>query len=158
MPLVYEENVAVAFVTTIADMTAPTTTEIDAGDQLAAYIRKDGVTFPSTRTNVPTASIDTAFDSEYPGSKGGQVSITFKRKDKDSNEAAWTLFKAGLVAGYLVVGFEGSNNTASDVVDVYQVTSHYPIRSNPAPNTEQTFVVNFPVQAEEIGVSVVSGI
>lgn len=153
-PLVYEENVPVAFVPTIADINNPTATEIDAGDQLASYIRKDGVQFPGNRNMVPTGSLDRTFDSEYPGSKGGTLVITFKRQNRNGEADAWDLFKAGLVEGFLVFGFEGSNDTAGDDVDVYQVVSHYPVRSNPAANTEQTFVVNFGVQDEAMGVEV----
>lgn len=157
-PLVYEENVPVLYVPAIADVTAPTVAELTDSSvvALASYIRKDGVQFPSNRNMVDTGSLDQTFDSEYPGSKGGTLVITFKRKNRAGAEAAWTLFKGGLVDGYLVFGFEGSAVVAADNVDVYQATSHHPVRSNPAANTEQTFMVNFGVQDEALGVDVAS--
>ena len=154
-PLVYETNLVVGFVPTIADINAPSVaTDLASLVPLESYVRKDGVSFPSNRNMVDTGSIDNPFDTEYPGSKGGPITITFKRKNAADAEVAWTTFKDGLVDGYLVFGFEGSNDTAADVVDVYQVVSHYPVRSNPSANTEQTFQVTFGVQDEAIGVTV----
>lgn len=154
-PLVYDGKLVVGFVPTIADPESPSVaTDLASMVDLSTYIRKDGISFPSSRNMVDTNSIDSTFDTEYPGTKGGTLTITFKRKDFNGDEVAWTTFKDGLVEGFLVFGFEGSNDTAADVVDEYKVVSHYPVRSNPSANTEQTFVVNFGVQAEYIGVTV----
>lgn len=158
MTLVYEKNVPVAFVPTIADITAPTAAEITAGEQLASYIPKDGVQFPGNRNMVPTDALDSDLDSESPGSVGGALVVTFKRQNRDGDEAAWTAFKdsepAAPVTGFLVFGFQGSNDTAADEVDVYQIEAHMPVRSNPAANTEQRFVVNCGVQAMALGAAV----
>lgn len=158
MTLVYEKNVPVAFVPTIADITAPTAVEVDAGEQFASYIPKDGVQFPANRNMVPTDALDSDVDSESPGSIGGTLVVTFKRQNRDGDEAAWTAFKdsepASPVTGFLVFGFQGSNAAAADEVDVYQVEAHMPVRANPAANTEQRFVVNFGVQAMALGAAV----
>lgn len=156
-PLVYEGNVPVTFVPAIEDITAPTATEIGGGEEMSSYIPKDGVQFPADRGMVDTGSLDRKFNSQYPGSTGGTLVITFKRQNRDGDSAAWEAFKAGEVAGYLVFGFEGSNDTEDDEVDVYQVVGHEPVRSNPAGDTEQRFVVNFGVQDEAAAVAVVAG-
>lgn len=153
-PLVYEGNVPVSFVPTIADITAPTVAEITAGEELSSYIPKDGVQFPANRNMINTGTLDRVFEAEYPGSTGGTLVVTFKRQNRAGLEAAWTEFKDGLAEGYLVFGFEGSNDTAADEVDVYQVVSHVPVRSNPGANTEQRFVVNFGVQDQALAVAV----
>lgn len=155
-PLVYEKNVAVSFVPTIASIAAPTAAEVTAGTALQSYIPKDGIQFPSGRNMIDTGSIDSDFDAQYPGSTGGPLVVTFKRQNRDGDEAAWTLFKDNdpVVEGYIVIGFEGSNDTAADEVDVYQVAAHKPLRSNPGANTEQRFVINFGVQDEALGVAV----
>lgn len=154
-PLVYDGKLVVGYAPTIADPESPSAaTDLASLVDLSSYIRKDGVSFPSNRNMVDTNSIDSTFDTEYPGTKGGAIQVTFKRKNSDGDEVAWTTFKDGLVEGFLVFGFEGSNTAASDVVDEYQIVSHYPVRSNPSANTEQTFVVTFGVQAEYIGVTV----
>lgn len=157
-PLVYEENLVATFVAAdgIADINAPTATEIAAGTDYSSYIPKNGVTFPSGRNMVDTASIDRKFNSEYPGSKGGTLQIVFKMQNRDGTGAAFTEFAAGEVEGYWVLGFEGSNDTAGDVVDVWHVVGHTPVRNNPGPDEEQRFSVPFGVQDEAQGVDVVA--
>lgn len=157
MPLVYEENIPVTFAPAVADLTAPTTTEVDAGTDYSSYIPKDGIQFPSGRAMVPTDSIDRKFDSQYPGSESGPLVITFKLQDRSGTQAAWDEFVGGEVEGYLIFGFEGSNNTESDVVDVYHVVGHTPVRNNPGGDIEQRFVVNFGVQEWEQAATVASG-
>ena len=157
MPLVYEGQVPVRFCPSVADLSAPTEGEIAAGVELACYIPKDGVQFPSNRNMVPTGALCDTFDSESPGSDGGTLVITFKRKDRSDNEVAWTTFKDGMVDGVLVFGFEGSNTESGDEVDTYEVVSHIPVRGNPAANTEQRFSVNFGVQRWKLAATVTAG-
>ena len=147
-PLSYEEQLVATFVAAegIADITAPTATEVGAGTDYSSYIPKNGISFPSQRNMIDTGSIDRKFNSEYPGSEGGTLEITFKVQDFSGGSAALTEFGPGEVEGYWVFGFEGSNATAADVVDVYHVVGHTPVRNNPGPDEEQRFTVMFGVQ------------
>lgn len=151
-PLSYEENLVATFVAAggIADITAPTVAEVDAGTEYTSYVPKqNGITFPSGRNMIDTGSLDRRFNSEYPGSEGGTLEITLKVQNRAGASAAWTEFAAGEVEGYWVFGFEGSNNVAGDEVEVYHVVGHTPVRNNPGPDEEQRFTVMFGVQEWE---------
>ncbi len=156
MPLVYEENVVASFAPTVADVNAPTAAEVGAGVDYSSYIPKNGITFPSTRNMVDTGTIDNRFNSEYPGSSGGTLQITFKVSNRDDATAAETAFATAETAGFWIFGFQGSNDTAADVVDVYQVVSHQYVRNNPGADTEQRLVVSFGLQDQALGVAVVA--
>lgn len=157
-PLVYEGQLVATFVPAdgIADISAPTATEVGAGTDLTSYIPKNGLSFSSSRNMVPTGSLDSKFNSEYPGSEGGTLEITFKLQDRSGGNVAWTTFAGGEVEGYWVFGFEGSNDTAADEVDVYHVVGHTPVRNNPTADEEQRFTVMFGVQAWAQGAAVAS--
>lgn len=156
MPLVYEGKLVATFVAAagISDIDNPEASEITAGDDLSSYIRKNGITFPSTRNMVDTSSLDRKFNSEYPGSEGGTLVITGKRQNRDGTTEFEDTFSGGEVEGYWVFGYEGSNNVAADVVDVYHVVGHTPVQNNPGPDEEQTVQVSFGVQDWAQGVSV----
>jgi hypothetical protein len=161
-PLVYEGNVPVSFVPAdtdwgIADLTAATAAEVGAGTELSSYIPKNGVSFPSNRNMVDTSAIDREANSEYPGSRGGTLQITFKVRNRDGDSAAYDLFKSGKVAGDLVFGFEGSNDTAGDTVDIYRAVGHTPVRNNPAQDEEQRFTVSFGIQDDALGATIAGG-
>lgn len=159
-PLVYEGNVPVTAVPAdqsgwgITDLTSPTAVAIGDGVDLASYIPKNGVSFPSNRAMVDTSSIDRTLNSEAPGSRGGTLEITFKVRNRDGDRAAYELFKDGQVPVDLVFGFEGSNSDAGDLVDIYRVVGHTPVRNNPGPDEEQRFTVMFGVQDDALGVEV----
>lgn len=153
-PLVYDGQIIATWVPTIADIDNPSAVEIAAGQDYTSYLPKDGISFPSTRNMVDTGSLDETFDGQYPGTAGGPLSITFKQQNNAGESAAASEFIGARVEGYWVFGYNGSNDTAADVVDVYQAASHDPVRGNPAANTEQRFTVEFGVQSMRLGVTV----
>jgi hypothetical protein len=168
-PLVYEGNIPVTLIPAdpdtgwqIANLNAPTVAELatgttDDGVRVDSYIPKNGVTFPSNRNMVDTSAIDREANSEYPGSRGGTLQITFKVRNRDGDSAAYELLKSGKVPVDIVFGFEGSNGTADDLVDIYRAVGHTPVRNNPGPDEEQRFTVSFGIQDDALGVEVVSG-
>lgn len=147
-PLSYEEQLVATFVAAngIDDITEPVIAEINAGTDYSSYIPKNGISFPSQRNMIDTGSIDRKFNSEYPGSEGGTLEITMKVQNFAGLSAALAEFDAGEVEGYWIFGYKGSNNVTADVVDVYHVVGHTPVRNNPGPDEEQRFVVMFGVQ------------
>jgi hypothetical protein len=162
-PLVYEEQVVVTLVPAstnwgIADLANPTEAEIGAGTVVSSYIPKSGgVSFPSTRNAVDTAVIDQTFNSEWAGSRGGPLTLQFKMRNRDGDTAAWDLLKAGNVPLDIVVGYQGSNGSAGDEVDIWRGVAQMPLRNNPAPDEEQRFTVEFRVQADSLAVEVTGG-
>ena len=160
-PLVYEGQVPVVFVPAtsdwgVANIEAPTSGEIAGGENLASYIPKNGISFPSNRNMVDTSAIDRELNSEFPGSRGGTLEITFKIRNRDGDQDAYDLFRDGKVAGDIIFGFEGSLDTG-DICDVYRVVGHTPVRNNPGPDEEQRFTVMFGVQDDSLGAEVDGG-
>ena len=154
-PLVYEDNIKVQFVAGgVTDPEAPSVAgDLGAAVDLESYIPKNGIQFPGGRGSVDTGAIDSTFNSTYPGSRSGVLTITLKRKNRDGNEVAWTTFKDGLVAGDILIGYEGTIAEA-DEVDVYRGTAHFPVRANPQGDTEQRFTIEFHLDDEYQAVTV----
>lgn len=139
---VYEGQFQVHFVPAVADKDAPTVAEITAGDDLTAYIPKNGWT-PNVRNNrVDGSSLAETFDSETMGSNGAQLSVTFKRNDPD--DTAWTTLNAQGTTGFFVVlPLNGSAApAASDEAEVWPVETGLPVVQNTAANQQQRFVVD----------------
>lgn len=137
--LVYEQNTKVHWLTTIADIAAPTLTEITAGTNLTPFITKDGVARNIATNNVDSASIDTNFDSQEVGSWGAGFQLTMFRDDGDEAES-YDLVVYG-TRGFLVVCPFGEPAVA-DQVEVYPAALHEPAPQNSAANAMQTFMVN----------------
>jgi len=162
-PLVYEEQVVVTLVPAgatwgITSLTAPDAAEIAAGTDVSSYIPKSGgIGFPSTRNAVDTAAIDRTFNSEHPGSRGGPLTLQFKMRNRNGDTAAWDLMKAGNVPFDAVVGYQGSNATAGDEVDIWRGFAQMPLRNNPGPDEEQRFTVEFRVQEDALARVVAGG-
>lgn len=156
-PRVYDENLVATFVAAggIADITAPTPTEIGTGDDMSSYIRKNGLSWPNGRGTVDTATIDRKRNTSYPGSESGILEMTFLVENRAGATLPLTTFAGGEIEGYWVFGFEGSNNVASDVVDVWHVVGDNPTRNNPGPDENQQITVRFHVQdaAEAVAVT-----
>lgn len=147
-PRTWDENLVATFVAAggIADIAAPTATEIDTGDDMSSYIRKNGISWPNGRGTVDTATIDRKRNTSYPGSESGILEITFLEEDRTGGTLPRTTFAGGEVEGYWVFGFQGSNNTAADEVEVWHVVGDSPTRNNPGPDENQQLTVRFHVQ------------
>lgn len=147
-PRTYEENLVGTFVAAsgIANIAAPTAAEVAAGNDHSSYIRKNGISWPNGRGTVDTATIDRKRNTSYPGSESGILEMTFLVANRSGATAAFDEFKAGEIEGYWVFGFEGSNDTAADEVEVYHVVGDKPTRNNPGPDENQMFTVRFHVQ------------
>jgi len=159
-PLGYDGNTKFAWVTTIADRTAPTITELGTGDDIEVYIVKDGFTPPSNRQAIPTGSIADQHDSESPGTHGGPVVLVGKRKLAGGSEQFYTLFVDGNVQGHLVVKTTDRIDWAEgDVVDVYSGTTHLPVFNQSQSNTEQRMTVTLHNEnAPVIGAAIAAGV
>lgn len=162
-PLTFEENVVVLFVPAdvsgwgIADPTGPTIAELTDTDvvNLSSYIQKNGgLTLPSQRNAVDTASIDRRHNSEAPGSEGGPVELILKRQNREGGTAAWDLFAGGDVSGDIVIGYDGSADTAADEVDIFRGTASRPARNSPSGDEEQRIAVTHRVDSEYQAVTV----
>lgn len=148
----------VHFVVTIADPTAPTTTEIAAGTELTTFLTPAGIDTPLDGTEVDASDLSTAFDKSVPGTYGGSVTGEFYRDD--ASDDAWDALPR-LTVGNLVFGrFGGSGTsgalTSGDAVEVWpvRVSSRSPMRI--ARNDVQRFVTNFATTDEPTLIATVS--
>lgn len=140
---VYEGNVKVHYVPTIASIAAPTTTEIAAGVNLSPFITKDGVSVPNAQNMVDSATIEDVFDAQRVGSwGGGALSLTMFRDDTDE-EDSYELIEYGL-EGFILISRFGAP-IATSVVEVWPVEAHQPTLMQTAANEMQKFTAAFAV-------------
>lgn len=107
--LIPNETTRVDFVTDIADITAPTTTEIEAGTQLTSFL----VTLESSTSGqtVPTPSFDSLFETNIPGTASATFTAEFYRDDE--TDTAWDTLPRQ-TEGYFVIarfGYSGTDNS-----------------------------------------------
>lgn len=142
---VYEGNVKVHFVPTIADTAAPTVAEITAGTNLTPFITKDGVSVPNGQNMVDSATIEDTFDAQRVGSwGGGPLTLTMFRDDTDETDS-YELVTYGL-EGYVVISRFGEVQSGS-AVEVWPVEAHQPTLMQTAANEMQKFSAAFAVTA-----------
>jgi len=98
--VIYENNLKVYFLPAIADIAAPTTTEIGAGDRLVK-ITKDGFSVNMNEGTVDSGDLDTTFNGTLPGGISANIDLTIKRDNVD--ESATFDLTVRDAAGYLVV-------------------------------------------------------
>jgi len=140
--LVHEGNTLVYWITTIADINAPTVAEITAGTNLTSHITKDGVNFTTSGNRVDTPGIDATFDAQVAGSWGATGALKMFRDDTDETDT-WDTFSQGL-NGYVLIGRFGSV-AATEVVEVYPVEVVAVMPEASTANEAQKFSVEFAV-------------
>lgn len=137
----YEERVNTVFCETIADISAPTVSEINAGTDLTAFITKDGLDLSGDQNMVDNAMIHESHDSQVVGSWRINPKLKMARESPIADDEAWDLSIYG-TTGYLVVRRGLAYDTAfaaAQKVEVYPCQMHQPIMSPSATNTLQTF-------------------
>lgn len=147
-PRVWEEQLVATFVASggVSDPSAPTAAEVAAGTDYSSYIMKGDISWPSGRGTVDTATIDVKQNTSYPGGESGTLDLKYLAANRDGLVAAHTEFADGEVEGYWVFGFEGSNDTAADVVTVMHVVGDRPNPNNPGRDEVQKYMVHFHLQ------------
>lgn len=132
-----------AHVTTIADYTAMTAAEGNAGQFLTDFLTDGGVTTPFDGSIVDAADMSSKFNKTAAGTFGGQpLSLEFYRDD--AADTAYIQLPRG-TAGYIVIARFGlatpGTFAVSDVIDVWPIEV---ITRNPADvvrNEMQRFTV-----------------
>lgn len=120
------------YVPTIANKSAPTTTEINAGTELTPFMRRDGLQTPVSGTTIDASDVSSLQNKNLPGSFGGD-NVTLQLYRDDTTDTAWTTLARG-ASGYIVVRrFGGSSVAAASAqkVEVYpgSVISREPSQS-----------------------------
>ena len=148
--LISDGNTKVAWVTSIANIQAPTAAELNAGNDWTTRITPDGLKTDPTTADVTTSSLASTFDTNQPGRRSYVCEVTFKRGTTVQEDQPYTTLVYG-TAGYLVVrrGTLYSNAFAtSDKVEVYPVTASEPQNVAPAANEVMKFTSSLKVTSD----------
>ncbi|MFD8949466.1 hypothetical protein ACFV0B_11485 [Streptomyces xanthophaeus] len=142
MDLISDGKTRVAWASSIANINAPTTTELNAAADYTLRITPDGLKVEPSTASVDTSSLASTFDTTTAGRISFDNEVTFKRGDTVNDDAPYTTLKYG-VSGYLVIrrGIAfGTAWTAGQKVEVYPITCGEPKNSPPAANEVMKFV------------------
>ncbi|MFF4489415.1 hypothetical protein ACFY0F_23450 [Streptomyces sp. NPDC001544] len=140
--LISDGMTRVAWVSSIANISAPTAAELTAGSDFTTRITPDGLKLDPSTADVDTSSLASTFDTKTVGRVGFDVELTFKRGTTGAEDLPFTTLKYG-VSGYLAVrrGVAYSTAwTAGQKVEVYPITCGEPQNSSPAANEVLKFV------------------
>jgi hypothetical protein len=141
-------NLRVSFVTTISNIHAPTTAELNAGTDLSSLITPDGLKTDSATGDIDTSNLVSTFSTQGAGRRSFDIQLTLKHQT--GTDTAYTLLTYR-TAGYLVVRRKVANATAwtsSQVVEVYPVVCEEPQEIAPAANTVQRFSVGMKMSSD----------
>lgn len=140
----------IRFVPTIANVAAPTVAEINAGTNLTAFLRQDGLKRSVSGNTIDTADASSLFNTTGLGTRDASFSVQFYRDTVGGSDTAWTVLPDGTL-GYFVVaphGFTGAGvgtakaPLATDRCEVWPmgVTSRAP--DDEGKDKAETFTVN----------------
>lgn len=146
----FDGMIKTSFVSTIANVAAPTVAELNAGVSLEGQLTADGLSVSAETAGVDTSKLNSTSNSEIIGRDTFSVAVTYVR----GGHAAATAVQNALVrgaSGFLVVRRDIVSTTAWTIgqkVEVYPVQCKRANPATPAANALQTV---------EIGMSVTDG-
>ncbi len=137
------------YVATVANASAPTSTELNAGTDLTGFLTDGGISTPFDGSIVDAADMSSKFNKTAPGTYGGQP-LTLELYRDDSADTAWSTLTRG-TSGYIAIARFGLATKGTwavgDKVDLWPITV---ITRNPADvvrNEMQRFSVECAVTA-----------
>jgi hypothetical protein len=161
--IIVDGRVRVAFVPTIADISAPTTTELNAGQLLQSLLIPTGLAgFESTVAEVDNTSLASTFDTKLPGRASySGTSLTLK-KQSGATDPVWTLLTTPGTDGFVVIRANGVLETvawtAAQQVQVYPVrTADFTPQGYGEANSLERYMVPVMITAPPNKKAVVAG-
>ncbi|MFE5514456.1 hypothetical protein ACFQ9J_28375 [Streptomyces sp. NPDC056529] len=140
--LISDGKTRVVWLSTVANLNAPTVAELNAGADYTKRITPDGLKLDPTTADVDTSSLASKFDTGTVGRVSFDTEITFKRGDNPTDDAPFTTLKYG-VSGFLFVR-RGLDFTAAwaagQKVEGYPITCAEPANMSPTANEVMKFV------------------
>lgn len=110
----------VMWVTSIANIAAPTVAELNAGINLTSLITPDGVVgFEPDTADVDTSALDSTFDTKVAGRAGFSGTMLRLKKQTGTDTAYNTLVRDA--AGYVVIRRDVTASTANTTGDKDEV-------------------------------------
>jgi|SRR2546430_1619240 len=140
--LISDGNTKVSWVGSIANINAPTATELNGGSDWTLRITPDGLKADPSTADVDTSSLGSTFTTNQPGRRSYTVELTFKRGSTTIEDQPYTTLVYG-ASGYLVVRRGTAFATAyatADKVEVYPVTAGEAQNIAPAANEVNKFM------------------
>lgn len=133
----------VSWVPTIANIAAPTTTELNAGMLLHSTLTADGLAgFRPETADVDTSSLDSTFSTMVNGRTSFSGTMLRLKKQSGTDTIFDTLVRD--TAGYVVIRRSTTASTAwasSQKVEVYPALCGEVARMDPEPNTVERYEV-----------------
>jgi hypothetical protein len=133
----------VYWVTTIANINAPTTTELNAGIALQSTMTADGLNgFQPATADVDTSSLDSTFSTMVNGRTSFSNTSIRLKKQSGTDTIFTTLVRD--TAGYVVIRRSIAATTAwasSQAVEVYPALCGEVSRMDPEPNTVERYEI-----------------
>lgn len=139
-PTVYEGNLHAHWVPSIADESAPTVTEIEAGVELTPSLTADGVS-PNHTENTVSTDMLSGFIKQSVGTEGVTFNLTMLRYPDEDPDEPYDNFDTRGKSGYLVLANDSDGTTSGDVVEVYPAEAGRRKRVQTAANSHQAFTV-----------------
>lgn len=140
-------NIRVAWVTTIANIAAPTTSELNAGTLLTDKITSDGlVGFEASTAEVDTTSLDSTFDTKTIGRDSFEGTM-LRLKKQSGTDTVYNLLTRG-TAGYVVIRRDVLSATAwssTQKVEVFPAICGRERNLAPEANTVRRYEVPTPI-------------
>lgn len=137
----------VYWVTSIANINAPTTTELNAGIDLTSTLTADGLSgFNPDTADVDTSSLASTFTTNVNGRTSfSNTQLTLKRQSGTD-----TIFNTLTrdTAGYVVIRRSITQSTAwtsTQACEVYPALCEETSRMDPAPNTIERYVIGIKI-------------
>lgn len=154
--LIPNENTWAGFAPVVADLSAPTTTEVAGAVDLTKYLIS--LNASSQGNTVPTPDLSTLFETNIAGTVQASFSADFYRDDED--DLAWDTLARGTRGFFIVSRFGGSGTggapAAADLVEVWPILVVSRTNSNLSNNTVMTFTVNGSIPEEPIEDAVIA--
>ena len=149
--LIVDAFTRVAFVPTIANNAAPTTSELNAGTLLHNRMIVGGLQgFAFTAGEVDNTKFGSAFDTKLPGVSSYSGTQLVLAKDTMGSDTIWTLLTTFFTAGYIVIRDGIANATAwttSQNVEVFPIVTGDWEYMDRARNEMLKYVVATPISA-----------
>lgn len=141
-------NTRVSWVPSVASISAPTTTELNAGTALESYITPAGLQIKAATAGVDTSNIASTFTTQGVGRRSFTVSVEFKRQTP--TDVAYNLLPYR-TSGYLAVRRTMAATAAwasAQVIEMYPVTVGEPELAPPAANEVAKFTSSMMVTSD----------
>lgn len=148
----------VAWVSSIAAISAPTVAELEAGLDFTERITPDGLNIPAETADVDNSSLASTFTTNRAGRRSFSPEVTFKRGDDAGDDAPWSTLTYQTM-GYLVVRRILPYTTdwaAGQEVEVYPVECGERNTIPPAPNEVAKFTSQMKLREEPNTAAVVA--